>query len=159
MRTWSTSIIASPSALRWASRIRARLARPRRLRQRPGIMRAVRGLSLCGVIAVLAITTVAPLPASAEIPDIVARKRAEKKVFTDAEITEGFLKTAFGAEFHLGGRVDRIRKYNGPVRVFTDGGTKQRKAQLAKVIADIGAHVAHLDIAMAERSEDANVVV
>jgi hypothetical protein len=114
---------------------------------------------LCAVIAVLAITTVAPLPASAEIPDIVARKRAEKKVFTDAEITEGFLKTAFGAEFHLAGRVDRIRKYNGPVRVFTDGGSKQRKAQLAKVIADIGAHVAHLDIAMAERNEDANIVV
>jgi len=69
------------------------------------------------------------------------------------------LKTAFGAEYHLAGRVDRIRKYELPVRVFVDGGSKQRKAQLAGVIADIGARIAHLDIAMAERVEDANVVV
>ena len=69
------------------------------------------------------------------------------------------MKTAFGAEYHLAGRVDRIRKYELPVRVFVDGGSKQRKAQLAGVIADIGARIAHLDIAMAERVEDANVVV
>lgn len=120
-------------------------------------MRAITRLILSGVIATLAITSVA-LSASAEISEIAARKRAEKKVFTDAEIAEGFLKTAFGAEYHLAGRVDRIRKYNVPVRVFADGG-KHRKAQLAGVVADIGARVAHLDIAMAARSEDANVVV
>ena len=41
-----------------------------------------------------------PLPTSAEIPAIAARQRAEKKIFTDAEIVEGFLKTAvmFGTE-------------------------------------------------------------
>jgi Protein of unknown function (DUF2927) len=123
------------------------------------IMRAIPRLVLSGVIATLAITPVAPLSASAEIPKIAARKRAERKTFTDAEIAEGFLKTAFGAEYQLAGRVDRIRKYNVPVRVFADGGGKHRKAQLAGVVADIGARVAHLDIAMAARSEDANVVV
>jgi len=46
-----------------------------------------------------------------------------------------------------------------PVRVFADGNRADRKAQLAKVIADIGQRVAHLDIAMAENSEDANVHV
>ncbi|MGY4476873.1 DUF2927 domain-containing protein [Bradyrhizobium sp. USDA 3364] len=97
--------------------------------------------------------------AAAEVPAVVARQRSEKKVFTDAEIVEGFLKTAFGAEYHLAGRVDRIRKYDRPVRVFADGSRADRKAQLGKVVADIRARVQHLDIAMTENSEAANVVV
>ncbi len=100
-----------------------------------------------------------PRPASAEIPTIASRQHAEKKTFTDSEIIDGFLKTAFGAEYHLAGRVDRIRKYDTPVRVFADGNPPDRKAQLAKVVADIGQRVAHLDIAMAETSEAANIVV
>jgi hypothetical protein len=97
--------------------------------------------------------------ASAEIPAIVSRQRAEQKTFTDTEIADGFFKTAFGAEYHLAGGVDRIRKYDGPVRVFADGNGLERKAQLAKVVADIGQHVQHLDIAMAEDSDSANVTV
>jgi Protein of unknown function (DUF2927) len=97
--------------------------------------------------------------ALSEIPAVAARQRAEKKIFTDGQIAEGFFKTAFGAEYHLAGRVDRIRKYGGPVRVFADGGGPERKAQLAKVVADIGQRVQHLDIAMAESSEAANVLV
>jgi hypothetical protein len=102
---------------------------------------------------------VAPSPASAEIPAIASRQRAEKKSFSDAEIAEGFFKTAFGAEYHLAGRVDRIRKYDMPVRVFADGNRADRKAQLAKVIADIGARVQHLDIAVAETADAANINV
>jgi hypothetical protein len=101
----------------------------------------------------------APPPASAEIAAIASRQRAEKKSFTDAEIADGFFKTAFGAEYHLAGRVDRIRKYDMPVRVFADGDRTDRKAQLAKVVADIGAHVQHLDIAMAESGDAANISV
>jgi hypothetical protein len=96
---------------------------------------------------------------AAEIPAIASRQRAEKKTFTDSEIIDGFLKTAFGAEYHLAGRVDRIRKYDVPVRVFADGNRPDRKAQLAKVVADIGQRVQHLDIAMAETSDGANIVV
>ena len=110
-------------------------------------------------LSLLAVTTM-PLPAStAEIPAIAARQRAEKKSFTDAEITDGFFKTAFGAEYHLAGRVDRIRKYSTPVRVFADGRRADRKAQLARVIGDIAARVRHLDIAMTETDGDANVRV
>jgi hypothetical protein len=98
--------------------------------------------------------------AAAEIPGIVSRQRAEKKTFTDSEIIDGFLKTAFGAEYHLAGRVDRIRKYDTPVRVFVDGVHRNnRKAQLAKVVADIASRVRHLDIAMAHSGDGANVVV
>jgi Protein of unknown function (DUF2927) len=97
---------------------------------------------------------------SAENPAIAARQRAERKTFTDSEITDGFFKTAFGAEFHLAGRVDRIRKYDVPVRVFAAGANRpDRKAQLAKVVADISTRIRHLDIAMAATIDDANVVV
>ena len=104
-------------------------------------------------------SVVVPPAVSAEIPAIASRQRAEKKSFTDGEIAEGFFKTAFGAEYHLAGRVDRIRKYDMPVRVFADGNRPDRKAQLAKVIADIGQKVQHLDIAIADNSDSANVVV
>ena len=100
-----------------------------------------------------------PAPASAENPAVASRQRAEKKSFTDSEITDGFLKTAFGAEYHLAGKVDRIRKYHMPVRVFADGTRADRKAQLTKIVADIAKRVQHLDIAMADSSDDANVVV
>lgn len=104
--------------------------------------------------------TDAVLPAAAaEIPAITSRQRSEKKVFTDAEIIEGFLKTAFGAEYHLAGRVDRIRKYDGPVRVFADGNRADRKAQLSRVVADIGSKVQHLDIATTDNRGAANIVV
>jgi hypothetical protein len=124
-----------------------------------------RSSHLPGIILAVALVTIAFEPvvllpaAAAEIPAIASRQRAEKKTFTDSEIAEGFFKTAFGAEYHLAGRVDRIRKYDVPVRVFADGNRPDRKAQLAKVVADIGQRIAHLDIAMAETSNDANVVV
>jgi Protein of unknown function (DUF2927) len=105
-------------------------------------------------------TAVRPQSLAAEIPGIASRQRTEKKSFTDTEIVDGFLKTAFGAEYHLAGRVDRIRKYDAPVRVFADGVNRaDRKAQLAKIVADIASRVQHLDIAMAETSDGANVVV
>jgi hypothetical protein len=105
-------------------------------------------------------SVVLPPCASAEGPTIASRQRAEKKAFTDREIADGFFRVAFGAEFHLAGRVDRIRKYDVPVRVFAAGvDRRDRKAQVAKVVADIAKRIAHLDIAMAETSEDANVTV
>src|SRR5579862_1663217 len=116
---------------------------------------------ISAALVAIIIACAAP-PASAvaaEKPTVAAKKRAERKDFSDAEIVEGFLKTAFGAEFQLAGRVDRIRKYDSPVRVFADGNRADRKAQLAKVIADIGAKVRHLDIAVTDKSETANVLV
>jgi len=115
---------------------------------------------LAAILAAVALGEILPQPsAAAEIAGVTSRQRSEKKTFTDSEITEGFFKTAFGAEYQLAGRVDRIRKYDMPVRVFADGSRADRKAQLAKVIADIAAKVQHLDIAMAASSDDANVLV
>jgi hypothetical protein len=111
-----------------------------------------------GLAAMAFSGAVSPLAAAADNAVIAARQRAEKKTFTDDEIADGFFKTAFGAEFHLAGRVDRIRKYQGPVRVFADGGRTKRRAQLANIVADIGKRVAHLDIAITDRRDTANIV-
>jgi hypothetical protein len=110
-------------------------------------------------LAALTIPTALPPPAAAELAAIASRQRVEKKSFTDSEIVEGFFKTAFGAEYHLAGRVDRIRKYEMPVRVFADGTRADRKAQIAKIVADIASRVKHLDIAMTDNNEAANVLV
>jgi hypothetical protein len=116
--------------------------------------------SLAATLSAIALGgTPAPSTASTDIPSIAQRQRTEKKSFTDSEIVEGFLKTAFGAEYHLAGRVDRIRKYDGPVRVFADSPRADRKAQLSKIVADIAARVQHLDIAMVDDVDDANVQV
>ncbi|WP_299810811.1 DUF2927 domain-containing protein [Tardiphaga sp.] len=110
-------------------------------------------------MAACAIGLICASPLHATEPAAVAsRQRAEKKTFTDAEIIDGFLKTAFGAEYHLAGRVDRIRKYELPVRVFAEG-RSDRKAQITKVVTDIALRVQHLDIAMSETSGDANIMV
>jgi Protein of unknown function (DUF2927) len=112
------------------------------------------------MLAAIALGSLTPRAlAWSDNPDIAKRQRAERRNFSDAEILEGFFRTAFGAEFHLAGRVDRIRKFAGPVRVYAEGSRADRKAQLAKVVADIGAHIAHLDIAMADSLEAANVGV
>ena len=87
-------------------------------------MSALNSPSLCLRFALLALAALifagdtATMAAAGELPAIASRQRAEKKSFTDAEIVDGFLKTAFGAEYHLAGRVDRIRKFDGPVRVL-----------------------------------------
>ena len=134
-------------------------AHPRQ--EHPCSRRSVPAAAVAATLALAALATMAlPLPAStAEIPAIAARQRMEKKSFTDAEITDGFFKTAFGAEYHLAGRVDRIRKYSTPVRVFADGRRADRKAQLANVVGDIAARIRNLDIAMTETDDAANVRV
>ena len=109
-------------------------------------------------LATFAFVTMCAPHSHAEPAAVTSRQRAEKKAFTDSEIVDGFLKTAFGAEYHLAGRVDRIRKYELPVRVFAEG-RADRKAQIAKVVTDIALRVKHLDIAISENSDDANIVV
>ena len=115
-------------------------------------------LFIATALAALTIPLALPASAAAELAAIATRQRTEKKHFTDSEIVEGFFKTAFGAEYHLAGRVDRIRKYEVPVRVFADG-RADRKVQIGKIVADIAARVKHLDIAMVDDNDRANVLV
>jgi hypothetical protein len=103
-----------------------------------------------GAVAVLVLCLAGALSAPLCREEIVYRRTAGR----------GFFKTSFGAEFQLAGRVDRIRRYVKPVRVFIEGSQRaDRRKQLADVVADIGRRIAHLDIAMADDRESVNVVV
>lgn len=98
--------------------------------------------------------------AQAEDREIAKHRALERKTFTDTEIFDGFFKVSFGAEMQIAGRVDRIRKYDVPVRVHIENRAKpDRSAQIASVVADIKTRVQHLDIAVAPDSEAANIVV
>ena len=96
----------------------------------------------------------------AENREIAKRRAAERKTFTDAEIFDGFFKTAFGAELKFAGRADRIRKYDIPVRIYVENRARpDRSAQVAAVVADIKARVANLDIAMTQDRKAATTIV
>jgi len=115
------------------------------------------------VTVTLAAALTATLPATtaiAEDAEISARRAAERRFFTDAQIAAGFFKVAFGAEMQFGSGDDRIRKYTGPVRIYIDSRAKPDRSQsIRKVVADIGARIANLDIAVIDRREDANFLI
>jgi len=112
------------------------------------------------VITTLVLVAAGIVAAHAEPSEISKRHATERKTFTDAQIADGFFKIAFGAEFRVSGKSDRIRKYDGPVRVFIDSRAKpDRRNQMAGVIADVQERVQYLDIARTQQREDANVVV
>ena len=116
-------------------------------------MRAASLTAAIGLVATIAV-------AAAEPPEIALRRALERKVFTDAEITEGFFRTAFGSELRMPDAADRIRKFDGPVRVHLDSRVRpDRRAAVAEVLADIRARVEHLDIALADDRAGANLIV
>jgi hypothetical protein len=99
-------------------------------------------------------------PAHAEDPDISSRRAAERTDFTDNEIKDGFFKIAFNAELQLGAPAERVRKFDEPVRIFLDSQSEpDRRPEITAVIADIRAHVDHLDVAVTNDREAANFVV
>ena len=59
-------------------------------------------------------------PAQAENAAISARRAAERTNFSNDEIKDGFFKTTFRGELQLDRADERIRKFDGPVRVFVD---------------------------------------
>jgi hypothetical protein len=114
-----------------------------------------RPVLLVGIIAWIGLSAVA---AGGEID---SRRQLERTSFSDAEILDGFFKISFGAEFRVGGPVgDRVRKYDGPVRVFVDNrALLDRRAQLTDIINEVGRRIKHLDIAVTGERSQANMVV
>jgi hypothetical protein len=115
----------------------------------------------CTAVAIIAAVTVgACASARAEDYEIGVRRSAERTIFSDAEIKDGFFKTAFHAELQLDKKADRIRKFDEPVRVFVvNRGAPERRSQIAAIIADIRARVEHLDVAVTGDRKAANFVV
>jgi hypothetical protein len=92
--------------------------------------------------------------------EVSARRSSERTLFTNDEIVDGFFKIAFGAELRLDGGPDRIRKFDGPVRVYVDNRTKtDRRNVIAAAVADIREHVDNLDLALTDDRRAANLVV
>jgi len=108
---------------------------------------------LMSAIAVLSIP-----PVKAENIDVTLRRNLERTDFADSEIVDGFFKIAFGAEWQLGEHVERIRKFDEPVRVLVIGQSHLKK-DIAAVVGDIGARVNHLDIALTTDARNANLIV
>jgi hypothetical protein len=112
------------------------------------------------VAAVILILGLGATTARAQDKEISARRASESKTFTDAQIIDGFFKITFGAEFHTAGHIDRIRKFDGPVRVYVDNRARpDRSQQLNQVIDEIRSHVDKLDIALTDDRPSANVVI
>jgi hypothetical protein len=130
-------------------------------REKPVIKTPPRGwLPAIFVFAVMVLLADASRPVQAESPDISNRRSLERTEFTDREILDGFFKIAFGAELQLGRKIERIRKFDEPVRIFIDSaGEPDRRKEVADVATDIRARVDHLDLTLARNAETANVVV
>jgi hypothetical protein len=111
------------------------------------------------VIAAAAMLLGATL-AHAENAEISVRRAAERTSFSNDEIKDGFFKTTFRGELQFDRAEERIRKFDGPVRVFVvNRGVPDRRAELAAIVADIRAHIDHLDLAMTDDRATANFVV
>ncbi len=122
--------------------------------------------ALCGMAAAVALLCLGHPSAGAqthepaENKEISARRAAEIRSFTDAQIIDGFFKVAVGAEFNTAGRVDRIRKFDVPVRAYIDNrGRPDRTGAVGQVIADIGRRIDRLDIALTKDRRIANLVI
>ena len=99
-------------------------------------------------------------PASAEDPDIGSRRASERTDFTNEEIRDGFLKIAFNAELQLGAPVERVRKFDEPVRIFVvSKALPDRRSEIAAIVADIRSRVNHLDVAVTGNRQAANFIV
>ncbi len=121
---------------------------------------------IASVFALIALVTVAGSGVWAESElrteneNVAMRRSSERTTFSDAEIADGFFKIAFGAELSVAGGANRVRKFDGPVRVFLDRRAHaNRRADIVAVIGDIHAYVDHLNIALTEDRKAANVVV
>jgi hypothetical protein len=112
------------------------------------------------VLIALAIAGVSSGPANAENPEIGTRRASARTDFTNDEIRDGFLKIALNAELQLGTQAQRVRKFEEPVRIFVvSKGLPDRRPELAAIIADIRAHVNHLDVAVTNDRQAANFFV
>src|ERR1700692_853811 len=132
-------------------------ARDARVARRPIVM------ALAAIAATLA--AINGGPAHAEDPDLSSRRASARTDFTDEEIKDGFFKIAFNAELQRDAPAERVRKFDEPVRIFLDSksgdskGGPDRRPEIAAIVADISAHVNHLDVAITNDRQAANFVV
>jgi hypothetical protein len=109
---------------------------------------------------VIALAWIRGGPARAENADISGRRASERTDFTNDEIKDGFFKIALHAELQLGPPLERVRKFDEPVRIFVvSQGLPDRRSEIAAIVADIRARVNHLDVAVTNNRDTANFFV
>jgi hypothetical protein len=117
-------------------------------------------MQILSIVAVVVATGLAIPSARAEDPEISTRRALERQAFSDSEIVEGFFNTAFGAEMAVKSEPHRIRRFQGPVRVFVDSRAgPDRSSEVVEVVDRIGDAIQYLDIAITQDRAAANLVV
>lgn len=108
----------------------------------------------CLALLITLLVPVAAVRAATPTPDEVAN------AFTDEEITDGFMRTVFGAEGNQDARKDIVRKFMKPVRVvIINRAVTDRTAQVAKFIATLDKVVDNLSIRTVKKQTDANMAI
>ncbi len=125
----------------------------------PNILRPCRLVQLAALVLASAAALGTESPAT-EDAEIANRRAMERKTFSDAEIIDGFFKVTFGAELGVSGGVDRIRKYDRPIRVYIDNrANPNRSEQVARVVDDVRARIRNIDLKLTAKRNEANIVV
>lgn len=123
---------------------------------------ATRWGRLALAVAIWAILVAFPVPTQGGPTERAVEKlRAHQRTqFSDAEIISGFLKVTLGSELQRGDPAYRIRKFDGPVRVFIDNrGRPDRSARTARIVENIARKIEHIDLALTSARSDANIVI
>jgi hypothetical protein len=115
-----------------------------------------------GVAALMGLSTTCVL--RAEDAAVGVERANQRTKFSDEDIRDGFFKIAFRGELELDRPGGRIRKFDEPVRIFIDdrsGGDVRIGAirEISAVIADIRAHVQHINVAVTTDRKGANFLV
>jgi hypothetical protein len=78
--------------------------------------------------------------------------------FTDAQLTKGFQKTVFGAEYSsFGWQSNMVKKYTKPVRVYIDNRSKiDRRAQVRRFVHSLPRSIRGLKVAIVSSPAKAN---
>jgi len=96
-----------------------------------------------------------PAPAGAP-PD----SPAQFTKFTVNELKRGFTALAFGSDLRLGAKPRGIRRFADDVHVLvTSTGSVDRTAAMEKVVAEYGAVLPQLNVAMTTKEDDADLVI
>lgn len=103
---------------------------------------------ICSLTAALAASGKQPAPAGA-----FDGAPAEYTRFSAAELERGFLALAFGSDLRIGARPRGIRRFDHPIRAqIIAGGSVDRSAAMARVIAEYAAKVPNLHLGLAASS-------
>ena len=83
---------------------------------------------------------------------------APSLAFTDAQLTKGFEKTVFGAEYSsFGWQSNMVKKYTKPVRVYIDNRSKiDRRGEVRRFVRSLPQSIRGLNVAIVDSPAKAN---